>query len=57
MARLKATASSLVQTKAGTILWMAPEVIRESPYDLKADVYSYAMVLYELAAKSLPFKG
>ncbi len=34
---------------------MAPEVIRAQPYDSKADVYSYAMILYELATKTLPF--
>ncbi len=56
MARLK-TASSLVQTQAGTMLWMAPEVIEEHPYDGKADVYSYAMVLFELVSKTLPFQG
>ncbi len=58
MARLKTAAStSLVCTQAGTTLWMAPEVIDEQPYDIKADVYSYSMILYELAAKTLPFKG
>ncbi len=56
MARLK-TASSLVQSKVGTMLWMAPEVIEEQPYDAKADIYSYALVLYELVTKTLPFQG
>ena len=42
----------------GSILWMAPEVIVqkvEDPYTQKSDVYSYAVVLYELVSGQLPF--
>ncbi|CAK0874587.1 unnamed protein product, partial [Prorocentrum cordatum] len=41
----------------GTYLWMAPEVLSGSAYDHRADVYSYAVVLYELACRRLPFEG
>lgn len=34
--------------KAGTCHWMAPEVIRGTTYDEKCDVYSFAMILYEI---------
>ena len=35
----------------GTVLWMAPEVIRGELYGPGADVYSYGIVLWEIAAQ------
>ncbi|GMF60732.1 unnamed protein product [Phytophthora fragariaefolia] len=43
--------------ETGTYGWMAPEVIRHEPYSSKADVYSFAVVLWELLARDVPFKG
>lgn len=43
--------------ETGTYGWMAPEVIKHEPYSSKADVYSFAVVLWELLAKETPFKG
>lgn len=43
---------------SGSILWMAPEVIRmqeESPYSFQSDVYAYGIVLYELFSGELPY--
>lgn len=34
--------------ETGTYRWMAPEVIEHKPYDEKADVFSFAVVLWEL---------
>lgn len=37
---------------------MAPEVIKNNGiYDFKADVYSFAMILWELYSGEYPFKG
>lgn len=36
---------------------MAPEVLDAAPYDEKADVYSFAVVLWELITREEPFKG
>mmetsp|Transcript_11158 Transcript_11158/g.15661 ORF Transcript_11158/g.15661 Transcript_11158/m.15661 type:complete len:146 (-) Transcript_11158:8-445(-) len=33
---------------AGTFRYMAPEVALHKPYNLKADVYSFSVVLYEM---------
>lgn len=41
-------------TLVGTNEWMAPEVAMQDPYDKSADVFSYAMVLYELITRDKP---
>jgi len=40
---------------AGTCHWMAPEVL-EGNYNHKADIYSYAMVLFEIIGREVPFE-
>jgi serine/threonine protein kinase len=42
---------------AGTPRYAAPEVIFEKPYNLKADVYSFSVILWELACLKRPFAG
>eukprot|EP00048_Salpingoeca_helianthica_P008400 m.122089 g.122089 ORF g.122089 m.122089 type:complete len:195 (-) comp14592_c2_seq1:40-624(-) len=39
----------------GTPLWMAPEIIAGRRYGPSADVYSYAIVMWELAAQAVPW--
>ena len=41
--------------ETGTYRWMAPEVIRHERYSSEADVYSWAMVMYELITHHSPF--
>lgn len=51
--------------EAGTYRWMAPEVFSEDPipfgvkkhYNHKVDVYSFAIVLWELVTNKVPFQG
>lgn len=46
------------QQPTGSILWMAPEVIRmdePAPYTFRSDVYAYGVVLYELMAGEVPY--
>ncbi len=42
-------------TGAGTPRFMAPEVFLNKPYNLKADVYSFAVVLWEIMCLKKPF--
>ncbi|GLI70863.1 hypothetical protein VaNZ11_015882, partial [Volvox africanus] len=39
--------------RAGTLLYMAPEVIRHEPYNEKVDVFSFGVVLYEVFGRVL----
>jgi serine/threonine-protein kinase TNNI3K len=34
---------------------MAPEIINHKPYDNKADVFSFAIVLWELSTSKVPY--
>ena len=43
--------------KIGTPNYMAPELITSHDYDEKVDVYSYAMILYEMTQSIRPFKS
>ena len=45
------------RTQVGTYAWMAPEVLEQKPYDERADVYSFSIVLWELLTALEPFKG
>ncbi|CAN6269849.1 unnamed protein product [Urochloa humidicola] len=43
--------------ETGTYRWMAPEVINHKPYDHRADVFSFAVVLWELATSKIPYEN
>ncbi|CAN1192554.1 Serine/threonine-protein kinase STY46 [Linum perenne] len=55
VARVK-TQSGVMTAETGTYRWMAPEVIEHKPYDHKADVFSFAIVLWELLTGKLPYE-
>ena len=42
--------------ETGTYRWMAPEVTQHQPYSFSADVYSFAMVMFELLTRNVPFQ-
>ncbi|CAA6663773.1 unnamed protein product [Spirodela intermedia] len=46
----------IMTAETGTYRWMAPEVINHQAYDHKADVYSFAIVLWELATSKIPYE-
>ncbi|XP_042011880.1 serine/threonine-protein kinase STY46-like isoform X1 [Salvia splendens] len=45
----------VMTAETGTYRWMAPEVINHEPYDKKADVFSFAIVLWELVTAKVPY--
>ncbi|CAN1122238.1 Serine/threonine-protein kinase STY17 [Linum perenne] len=49
------TQSGVMTAETGTYRWMAPEVIEHKPYDHKADVFSFAIVMWELLTGELPY--
>lgn len=41
---------------AGTVAWMAPEVIRNEPCSEKVDIWSFGVVLWEMLTCEIPYK-
>jgi len=49
------TEPGVMTAETGTYRWMAPEVIEHKPYDHKADVFSFGVVLWELLTGEVPY--
>ena len=44
-------------TRVGTPMYLAPELVKQQPYDFKADLWGLGCVLYSLCCLEPPFKG
>ncbi|CAD8210835.1 unnamed protein product [Paramecium pentaurelia] len=51
------TLSNYMTSKIGTYQWMAPEVIAGQVYTEKADVFSFGIILWEIAAREPPYRN
>lgn len=46
-----------IKKMAGTIGFMAPEVVKDEPSDFKSDIWSLGVILYALIGSGVPFSG
>ncbi|CAN4106276.1 unnamed protein product [Withania somnifera] len=55
LSRLKHETYLTTKNGKGTPQWMAPEVLRNEPSDEKVDIYSFGVILWELATEKIPW--
>jgi serine/threonine protein kinase len=53
----KIVSQSQMTANVGTIAWIAPEVFGQKGYNQKADIYSLAIVMWELTTREIPFSN
>jgi len=59
LARMKVSLNTAQKTKqnVGPLKWMSPEAFLEKEYSTKSDVFSFAVVMYEVITQRPPWEG
>lgn len=50
-------AAEMQSTRVGTPLYLAPELVRQFPYDFKVDIWGMGCVMYQICCLEAPFAG
>jgi len=48
--------TQLTDAPKGTILWMAPEMLREKKWSVKTDIFAYGIILWEIVTGFIPYE-
>lgn len=46
-----------LETRLGTPLYLAPELVRKEKYNSKVDIWAIGVLIYNLTTGSTPFSG
>lgn len=57
IARVLRNTAELASTQIGTPYYMSPEIMDNKKYNSKTDIWSLAVILYEIMCLKLPFNG
>jgi len=49
--------TTVMETYCGTPATMAPEIVMQQPYSEKADVFSFAIIMWEILTRQEPYEG
>jgi NIMA (never in mitosis gene a)-related kinase len=53
--KILSNTKALAKTVVGTPYYLSPEIVQSKPYNLKSDIWSMGVILYEMCALKPPF--
>ncbi|KAJ1626285.1 kinase-like domain-containing protein, partial [Pavlovales sp. CCMP2436] len=57
LAKRRESASAMLESVVGTVIYQPPEIIKHEAYSDRADIWSLGCILYETAMLEPPFAG